>query len=292
MPSTLALISNVFHDAKQRGVAIAVWFSCLMVGGALGPVVGGALLEYFWWGSVFLMGVPVMVLLLIFGPVLLPEYRDPRRAGSTCSACCSPADDPADHLWRQGGGRRGLDHQLGRGHPGRHRVRRDLRGAAAAAGAPARGHPALPDPRVQCRAGDPALRLGDHRWHLPVGQPLPADRRGLSPLRAGLWLLPSTLAIIVGSMMAPALVQKVRPAYLIAAGLAVTSFGYLLLTQVSSTSGLALLVTGFVLAFLGAGPMGALGTDLVVGSAPPQKAGSAARCRRPVTTSASRSASR
>ncbi len=99
---------------------------------------------------------------------------------------------------------------------------------------------------------------------------------GLSPLRAGLWLLPSTLAIIVGSMIAPALVTKVRPAYLIAGGLAVTPFGYLLLTRVGPESGQPLLVTGFVLAFLGAGPMGALGTDLVVGSAPREKAGSAA----------------
>ena len=77
-------------------------------------------------------------------------------------------------------------------------------------------------------------------------------------------------------MLAPALVQKVRPAYLISAGLAVTAVGYLLLTQVGPTGGLPLLVSGFVIAFFGAGPMGALGTDLVVGSAPPEKAGSAA----------------
>src|SRR6266540_194206 len=76
-PSTLALISNMFRDPKQRGVAIAAWTSCFIGGVALGPVLGGLLLDYFWWGSAFLLGVPVMVVLLVAGPRLLPEYRDP-----------------------------------------------------------------------------------------------------------------------------------------------------------------------------------------------------------------------
>ncbi|TCP46783.1 MFS transporter [Tamaricihabitans halophyticus] len=77
MPSTLALIRNLFLDTKQRALAIAIWSSTLMAGLALGPVVGGIMLESFWWGSVFLLGVPVMTLVLLAGPFLLPEYRDP-----------------------------------------------------------------------------------------------------------------------------------------------------------------------------------------------------------------------
>ncbi|TNJ63663.1 MFS transporter [Paenibacillus hemerocallicola] len=76
MPSTLALISNMFKDPGQRGIAISVWMSCFMVGVAIGPLIGGLLLEQFWWGSVFLLGVPIMLLLLIAAPLLLPEYRD------------------------------------------------------------------------------------------------------------------------------------------------------------------------------------------------------------------------
>src|SRR5688572_2826824 len=76
-PSTLSLIRNMFLDAEQRRVAIGVWITSYSVGAAIGPLVGGVLLEHFRWGSVFLIGVPVMVLLLAVGPSLLPEFRDP-----------------------------------------------------------------------------------------------------------------------------------------------------------------------------------------------------------------------
>jgi MFS transporter, DHA2 family, multidrug resistance protein len=77
-PSTLSLITNLFRDPRQRASAVAVWAGCFVVGAIIGPIVGGLLLEQFWWGSVFLLGVPAMVLLLLTGPVLLPEYRNPQ----------------------------------------------------------------------------------------------------------------------------------------------------------------------------------------------------------------------
>src|SRR5687767_10453395 len=69
-PSTLSLIRNMFHDAQQRTFAIGVWGTAFAAGGAIGPIIGGVLLEYFWWGSVFLINVPVMGLLLVLGPRL------------------------------------------------------------------------------------------------------------------------------------------------------------------------------------------------------------------------------
>lgn len=77
MPSTMSLIRTMFPDSGQRTFAIGIWISSFSVGAAIGPLVGGLMLEFFPWGSVFLLAVPVMALLLLLGPVLLPEYRDP-----------------------------------------------------------------------------------------------------------------------------------------------------------------------------------------------------------------------
>ena len=76
-PSTMSLIRSMFLDPRQRSVAIGVWIASYSAGGVIGQPLGGILLEYFWWGSVFLVSVPVMVLLLAVGPALLPEFRDP-----------------------------------------------------------------------------------------------------------------------------------------------------------------------------------------------------------------------
>jgi len=76
-PSTMSLIRNMFHDERERQFAIGVWIASFSLGSAIGPLVGGVLLQLFGWGSVFLAAVPVMILLLVLGPVLLPEYRDP-----------------------------------------------------------------------------------------------------------------------------------------------------------------------------------------------------------------------
>ncbi|MDG4863276.1 MFS transporter [Streptomyces sp. T-3] len=77
MPSTLALIRNIFHDPKERSVAIGIWGAAASAGAAVGPLVGGMLLENFWWGSVFLINLPVMAILVVVGIKLLPESRDP-----------------------------------------------------------------------------------------------------------------------------------------------------------------------------------------------------------------------
>jgi DHA2 family multidrug resistance protein-like MFS transporter len=72
-PSTLSLIFAMFLDPRQRSTAIGMWVAAYSAGGAVGPILGGLLLEFYWWGSVFLLGVPVMVLLLVLGPRTLPE---------------------------------------------------------------------------------------------------------------------------------------------------------------------------------------------------------------------------
>ncbi|WP_037625726.1 MFS transporter [Streptomyces aureus] len=78
MPATLALIRNIFHDPRERSLAIGIWGATASAGTAVGPVVGGFLLEHFWWGSVFLINLPVMVVLVLVGRRLLPESKSPR----------------------------------------------------------------------------------------------------------------------------------------------------------------------------------------------------------------------
>ncbi|KAA2250731.1 MFS transporter [Solihabitans fulvus] len=78
MPSTLSIIRNLFADPRERTAAIGLWGAASAAGVAAGPILGGVLLEHFWWGSVFLINVPVMVVLVAVGSVTLPESRDPR----------------------------------------------------------------------------------------------------------------------------------------------------------------------------------------------------------------------
>jgi DHA2 family multidrug resistance protein-like MFS transporter len=98
---------------------------------------------------------------------------------------------------------------------------------------------------------------------------------GLSPLEAGLWSLPSAIGFIVGSQLAPRIVQRVRPAHLIGGGLAVAAAGLAMLTQVGASDGLRMLVASSVVISLGLAPVFGLTTELIVGSAPPERAGAA-----------------
>ncbi len=75
MPSTLSIVRAMFADPRQRTTAIAIWSAGAMAGAAAGPLVGGVLLEHYWWGSVFLINLPIMALVLIAGPILIPESR-------------------------------------------------------------------------------------------------------------------------------------------------------------------------------------------------------------------------
>jgi DHA2 family multidrug resistance protein-like MFS transporter len=275
-PSTLSLIRNLFLDPQQRTTAIAVWITSYSVGGAIGPVVGGVVLEFFWWGAVFLLAVPVMALLLVLGPVLLPEYRDPEAGRpDLISAALSLAAVLAVIFGLKQTAQDGLTVLPAL----------SILGGLALGIVFVRRQEQLADPLIDLRLFRvPGFSASLATYALGVLVVfggfllLPQYLQlvlGLSPLEAGLWTVPWAGAFVVGSMLTPRLVRRVRPAYAMAAGLALAAVGLGLFTRFDAATGLADFVTASVAFALGLAPMFTLTNDLIIGSAPPERAGAA-----------------
>jgi len=275
-PSTLSLIFSMFADQRQRAIAVAVWISAFSAGSAVGPVLGGVVLEHFWWGSVFLLALPVMVVLLVLGPILLPEYRDPDAGRlDLLSVVLSLAAVLSvifglKQIAQDGVGGLAIAIILAGVATGTVFVRRQL---------------TLADPMIDVRlfripafAGSLAINFISIfvavGYFLFVAQYLQLIL-GLSPLQAGLWSVPSALGFVAGSQLAPRIARSFRPAHVIGAGLAMSAIGLAVLTQVGTTGGLVPLVAASVIISLGLAPVLTLTTDLIVGSAPPERAGAA-----------------
>lgn len=277
MPSTLSLIRNMFERERERTVAITVWMTGFIVGSAIGPLVGGAILEYFPWGAVFLLGVPVMLLLLAAGPFLLPEYRD-EAAGRL--------DLPSALLC--------VGMMLATVF-GIKALARDGVSVAACVALAVGIAVGVLFVRRQRRLAQPMFDLGlfSHRgfsvsvaailltilglsgaW-LMIFQYLQGVM-GMSPLQAGVAMLPSALLQVGASLAVPVLARRIAPAWLVSGGLLTAVPGFLAMLYVAGPGTAWLLVGGAVIMGVGVMPMMILGTDLVVGAAPPSKAGAAA----------------
>ncbi|HEY1487482.1 MAG TPA: MFS transporter [Micromonosporaceae bacterium] len=275
-PSTLALITSMFRSDRQRGKAISIWATCQFAGGALGPVIGGLLLQRFWWGSVFLVSVPVMALLVMVGPAVLPEFRNPTaaRVDLISVALSLAAVLPVVY---------GLKQLTVDGtHSPMLPACSILLGAVVGV-VFVRRQLTLTDPLLNLRlfANRPftgivvALILAGISMAgtgLMVTQYLQSVL-GYSPLATAILFTPMGLGIAVGTITAPALARRVPPPVAIGAGLALSAIGSALLIR---ADGLAGVIIGIAVQSLGAGPLFALGIGLVLGSVPPERAGSAA----------------
>jgi MFS transporter, DHA2 family, multidrug resistance protein len=275
-PSTLSLIFHMFQDPRQRQVAIGVWIGAFSAGSAIGPVLGGVTLELFWWGSVFLLALPVMAALLLLGPRVLPEYRDPDAGRLDLVSAAMSVAAVLAVIW-------GLK-QIAQDGPGPLPALSILAGLAVGAVFVARQQ-RLDDPIIDVRlfritAFNAALAINFLAIFVVVGYFLFVAQYlqlvvGLSPLQAGLWSLPSALGFIVGSQLGPRVLGRVRPAVVLGGGLGLAAVGLAVLTQAGAAGGLVPLVTGSVVISLGLAPVFGLTTELIVGSAPPERAGAA-----------------
>ena len=275
-PSTLSLIRNMFHDPGQRSIAIAVWISSYSAGAVIGPPLGGFLLQYFWWGSVFLVSVPMMVLVLALAPTLLPEFRDPDAGRPDLPSAVLSVGAVLGVIY-------GLKQIAAHGP-----------GWAAALSILAGSVLALLFVRRQRRLSDPLIDLSLFRApafsaalvtymfatfavfgpYVFIAQYLQLVL-GLPPLQAGLWSMPFAAAFVVGSMISPVLARRIPPAPLMTAGLVVACGGFLLLTQVGGPAALAVIVASAVVYSLGLSPVFTLSNDIILAAAPPERAGAA-----------------
>jgi DHA2 family multidrug resistance protein-like MFS transporter len=276
MPSTLALIRNMFHDVGQRATAIAVWSAVMMGGISLGPVLSGLLLEHFWWGSVFLMNTPAMVLLLVLAPVLLPEFKNPsgHRFDLASSVLSLGAVLPVIF---------GIKHGATDGF--------DLVPAASVAGGLIVGWIFLGRQR---RADDPMIDLAMF-GNRAFGGSLLANTiamfalvgnavfitqylqlaLGMSPLRAALWSLVPSVAVAGAAPLATTLGQRHRRGDVMGGGFLIAAAGFLVLTRLSPTTPLAVAIVGSGLLAFGLVMILTLVADLVVGTVAPERAGAA-----------------
>ncbi|CAA0108764.1 Antiseptic resistance protein [Starkeya nomas] len=275
-PSTLSLIRNIFLDQRQRTFAIGVWIACFSSGATLGPLVGGVILTYFAWGAVFLAAVPVMIGLLIVGPLLLPEFRD-ENAGRL--DIVSAVQSIVASLALIYGMKRTAESGFG------------WEAMAAIALGLAVG--ALFISR-QRRLADPMIDLGLFR-HPGLGAALAINVTamlgamgifvfisqylqlvlGMSPMEAGLWTAPSGVCFAIGSMATPQLVRRWRPVDVLSCGLVLASLGFLLLTRLGESQSLPVLMGAILMMCLGLSPVGTITTDLMMRIAPAERAGAA-----------------
>jgi DHA2 family multidrug resistance protein-like MFS transporter len=267
----------MFHDPLQRTRAISLWGAAFAAGGPIGELTGGVLLEYFWWGSVFLINVPVMALLLLLGPKLLPEFRDRSAERLDLTSAVLSLAAVLSVIY-------GLKQYAQEGSLELSSVGPALAGLLIGA-AFVRRQKMLADPlidlglfkvarfsvSVSSNALTGFIGFGMFLFFAQYLQLVV----GLSPIEAALWSLPASLSVVVSSVASPAISRLVRPAFGVAGGLLTTGTGLAILTQIDSGTGLGLAVLGSVVFSAGFGPIFILATDLILGTAPPERAGAA-----------------
>jgi DHA2 family multidrug resistance protein-like MFS transporter len=263
-PSTLSLIRNMFHDERERQFAIAVWIASFSVGGAIGPLVGGVMLQFFWWGSVFLVALPVMALLLLLGSSLLPEYRDPHAGRIDLVSVAQSLVAVLGVIYAlkqfaENGFAWGPASLLLAGLlVGARFVRRQGRLA----------YPLLDTQLFRQARFSAAIAayglsgLAMFGVYIFITQYLQLVL-GLTPLQAGLATLPWSVAFVVGSLITPRLAQRYSPIAILVSGLVVAAPGFALLALVDGRYPLTVMVASTLIMSAGMAPVFTVGNEMI-----------------------------
>jgi DHA2 family multidrug resistance protein-like MFS transporter len=276
MPSTLSLIRNIFHDASARRLAIALWASCFTAGTALGPIVGGALLQHFHWGSVFLVAVPILLPLLVLAPKLVPESRDPNPGPLDLVSVVLTLTTMLPVVW-------GIKSAAHDGFSG-------LAAAALAIGVVS----GVVFVRRQRRSATPMLDVDLFR-SAPFTSSILANFLsivgligfiffisqhlqlvlGLSPLAAGLVTLPGAVLSMVAGIAVVPVAKRLAPHVLMIVGLVLVAAGFLAILMFRHDLTVAAIIVSFLVLELGVGISQTISNDTIVASVPPAKSGAA-----------------
>ncbi len=275
-PSTLSLISNMFQVPEERTKAIGIWALSYAAGGAIGPVAGGLLLDYFWWGSVFLIAIPVMVLLLITGPYLLPEYKDPQARKLDLPSAFLSLSAVLLIIY-------GLKEIATSGF---NWINLLIIAAGILVGYVFISRQArLTDPLIDISlfripSFSSSLTLYGVGCFVMFGSFFYSYQYlqlvlNLSPLESGLWALPSFAGFMIGATQAPAMLKYFSHARLLAICLLLASIGFIIIARLNEQSSVLWTVAAMFFTSIGFAPVVTMATDLVIGSAPPERAGAA-----------------
>ncbi|NUK09157.1 MFS transporter [Streptomyces lunaelactis] len=279
MPATLSILRAVFPDRRERAMAIGIWTAVAAVGAATGPVIGGFLVEHFWWGSVFLINIPLMALILPIARWLLPESR-------------GGADGPWDVLGALMAAAGVLGAVLGVKRLGAGESLLDVKTACPllvggvllalfVRRQKRREHP-LVDMRMFARATfSTSVGCIVLAMLALVGLELIAVQYlqlvlGLSPLETGLRLLPLTFAAMAAGATGSHTLHRIGPRRMVGWGFVLTAAAVLLLTLMGQHDRPWLLTTGFVLLGFGLQTTLFAAYESMLSEAPPAQAGGAA----------------
>lgn len=275
-PSTMSLIRNMFHDEHERQFAIGVWIAAFSVGGAIGPLVGGLLLQWWWWGAAFLAAVPVMVLLLVLGPKLLPEYRDPD-AGKLDPASMTQSLSAVlavvyglKRIAEYGMDPRGVAVLLAGVALGALFVRRQKHLAYPFLDVTLFRRPAFSAAIVAYALAGLSM-MGVYIFMTQYLQLV----LGLTPLQAGVATIPWSVCFTVGSLLAPRLARHWGARRVMVRGLLFAAVGFGITALVTPPHGLWILIAGMLAMSLGMAPVFTVGNELIITTAPPERAGAA-----------------
>ncbi|WP_225638737.1 MFS transporter [Streptomyces solaniscabiei] len=276
MPATLALIRNLFHDPRERSLAVGIWGATASAGTAVGPIVGGFLLEHFWWGSVFLINLPVMVVLVLVGIKLLPESRNPNPGPWDLASVLLSLVGMVGVVYAV---KEAAAHGFGWAT-----LAAGLLGAAALYGF-VRRQLTMPVPLLDMRLfrsrgfsgavlADLLTILGLSGLVFFLSQYLQLVQ-GRPPFEAGLAELPAAIGAVVAGLIAGRVARRFSVRAVVSGGLAAVGLALAALTVIGQHTGYPLLGAALLVVGVGAGFSFTVTADVILSSVPKEQAGSA-----------------